>query len=74
MPKRASPLEVYALLPKINCGKCGEKNCMAFAIKLLEKTQELSKCTELDAPKYKEQKLKLYLDKTQVDEFIYQLR
>lgn len=59
MPKRPSPLEVYALLPKTNCGKCGETNCMAFAIKLLEKTQELSKCTELDDPRYKEQKLKL---------------
>jgi acetyl-CoA decarbonylase/synthase complex subunit gamma len=32
---------------------------MAFAIKLLEKTQELNKCTELDDSKYKEQRLKL---------------
>lgn len=32
---------------------------MAFAIKLLDKTQELSKCTELDDPKYREQKQQL---------------
>lgn len=59
MPKRPSPLEIYKLLPKINCGKCGETNCMAFAIKLLDKTQELNKCIELEEAKYKEQNQKL---------------
>jgi len=32
---------------------------MAFAIKLLEKSQELAKCVELEDPKYREQKQKL---------------
>lgn len=59
MAARARPLEIYGLLPKTNCAKCGETNCMAFAIKLLEKSQELAKCVELEDPKYREQKQKL---------------
>jgi len=59
LPSKARPLEIYALLPKTDCGKCGESNCMAFAIKLLEKTIALSACIELEEPKYKEQKQKL---------------
>ena len=58
MPK-ARPLEIYALMPKSNCGKCGESNCMAFAIKLLDRSIELNACVELDQPKYRDQKQKL---------------
>lgn len=30
-------MDIYKLLPKTNCGRCGESSCMAFATKLLEK-------------------------------------
>ncbi|MCD6324853.1 acetyl-CoA decarbonylase/synthase complex subunit gamma, partial [Candidatus Bathyarchaeota archaeon] len=36
-----SPIEVYMLLPKTNCKKCGEENCMAFAVKLVNRETDL---------------------------------
>ena len=41
------PLSLYNCLPKTDCEKCGEKTCMAFAIKLLSGDIELDKCTPL---------------------------
>jgi len=35
---KIGPLDVYNLLPRTNCKECGESNCMAFAVKLLERT------------------------------------
>lgn len=36
MPWRPpTPIQIYQLLPKTNCGRCGEPNCMAFAVKLV---------------------------------------
>ncbi|NIU39377.1 hypothetical protein GWN65_05265, partial [Candidatus Bathyarchaeota archaeon] len=32
-----SPIVVYKLLPGTNCKECGEKNCMAFAAKLVNR-------------------------------------
>ncbi|MBM4241509.1 MAG: acetyl-CoA decarbonylase/synthase complex subunit gamma [Euryarchaeota archaeon] len=40
-------MDVYKLLPKTNCGICGEASCMAFATKLSEKEMELSLCTQM---------------------------
>ncbi len=41
------PLSLYNCLPKTDCEKCGEKTCMAFAIKLLSGDIKLDKCTPL---------------------------
>ncbi len=30
-----SPFDVYEILPRLNCGKCGEATCMAFAAKFV---------------------------------------
>lgn len=51
MPKRLNPLHVYRFLPKTNCGKCGEKSCMAFASKLIEREAALERCTPLHEEK-----------------------
>ncbi|MGB9937386.1 MAG: acetyl-CoA decarbonylase/synthase complex subunit gamma [Methanobacterium sp.] len=40
-------MDVYRLLPKTNCAKCGEASCMAFATKLSEKEIDLELCTQL---------------------------
>ncbi len=48
-----SPLDLYTYLPKTNCGKCGEKTCMAFAIKVLNEGKKLSDCTVLTEDKYR---------------------
>ncbi len=46
-PMNVNVLEIYNLLPKLNCGKCGEKTCMAFALKLTTGSRELSECKPL---------------------------
>ena len=48
MPWKApSPLEIYNLLPKTNCKECGEPNCMAFAVKLVNMEAKLEQCKPL---------------------------
>ncbi|MHC1590512.1 MAG: (Fe-S)-binding protein [Candidatus Helarchaeales archaeon] len=48
-----SSFQIYKLLPKTNCKKCGEATCMAFATKLLNRLQDLENCTPLyEDPKY----------------------
>ncbi|AEG13927.1 Fe-S cluster domain protein [Desulfofundulus kuznetsovii DSM 6115] len=43
-------LDVYKLLPRTNCGNCGEKNCMAFAARLIKQEFTLADCTPLQEP------------------------
>lgn len=58
--REISPLDVYALLPRTNCGKCGESNCMAFATKLVNREVTLELCKPLiEEDKYKSQYAKL---------------
>ncbi|MDP2661200.1 MAG: acetyl-CoA decarbonylase/synthase complex subunit gamma, partial [Dehalococcoidia bacterium] len=40
-------LEIYKLLPKTNCKKCGFPTCLAFAMKLSQKGIELSACPDV---------------------------
>ncbi|MGC9514289.1 (Fe-S)-binding protein [Methanocrinis sp.] len=48
-----SVMEVYQLLPKTNCKKCGLPTCMAFAVELLGKRKAIEDCTPLvEEPKY----------------------
>lgn len=47
------PLDLYAYLPKTNCGECGEKTCMAFAIKVLNEGKNLGDCIVLAEDKYR---------------------
>jgi acetyl-CoA decarbonylase/synthase complex subunit gamma len=44
MAKKLSGMDIFKLLPKTNCGECGVPTCMAFAMKLAQKTAELSVC------------------------------
>ena len=37
-------LEIYKLLPKTNCKKCGQPTCLAFAMQLAKKAVSLEKC------------------------------
>jgi acetyl-CoA decarbonylase/synthase complex subunit gamma len=48
MTKRElSPLDVYRLLPKTNCGECGERNCLALATKVVNREIPLENCRPL---------------------------
>ncbi len=44
------PLDIYELLPRSNCGDCGEATCMAFAFGLLEARHRPEECPGLLAP------------------------
>lgn len=45
-----SPLKIYEFLPKKNCGECGVKTCMAFALKLMEGLADPGECPYLEEP------------------------
>ncbi len=47
-------LDVYRLLPGLNCGECGEATCMAFAFGLLMDKHRLSDCLRLQEDEYAE--------------------
>jgi len=58
--RELSPLDIYMLLPKTNCGKCGEKNCMAFAAKVVNREIPIELCTPLvEEEQYKSEYAKL---------------
>lgn len=48
------PLDVYALLPRLNCRACGEATCMAFAFGLLLGQHEVEECPHLQEEAYAE--------------------
>jgi ArsR family metal-binding transcriptional regulator len=41
-------LDILRLLPKTNCGKCGDPTCMVFARRLSERTARPEDCPALD--------------------------
>jgi ArsR family metal-binding transcriptional regulator len=48
LPRRAPrPLDVWQLLPRTNCGLCGEATCMAFACNFLLHTRLIEECPTL---------------------------
>lgn len=44
-----SGLDIYKLLPKTNCKKCGMPTCLAFAMKLASKQVSLDQCPDVSA-------------------------
>lgn len=56
---QVSPMEIYKLLPKENCGKCNYSTCMAFAIKMLKREAYLEDCPLLKQAKYIRQNMAL---------------
>jgi len=47
-------MDIYALLPRLNCKQCGEATCMAFACSLLLGLQEVGDCPRLQEEAYAE--------------------
>jgi hypothetical protein len=48
MPRFNTPLEIYSLLPKTNCGECGTATCLAFAAAILKGEKRPADCLRLD--------------------------
>jgi len=51
--------KIHGLLPKTNCGECGEASCMAFAAKLNKFDAEIEGCPPLLSPEHRELREKL---------------
>jgi ArsR family metal-binding transcriptional regulator len=49
-------LDIFKLLPGTNCKKCGELTCLAFAVKLVGRDTEITKCDPLFSEKYQEKR------------------
>jgi ArsR family metal-binding transcriptional regulator len=52
--QQLGPLDVYSLLPRLNCKACGEATCLAFAVGLLLGAQHLRACSRLSENDYAE--------------------
>ena len=52
--QRLGPLDTYLLLPKLNCGDCGERTCMAFGFRLLFGKVVVDACPHPKEPEYAE--------------------
>ena len=46
---KVTAIQIYGWLPKTNCRACGEATCLAFAVRLLQGEQKLTKCVPLSA-------------------------
>ncbi|MCC5910817.1 MAG: Fe-S cluster protein, partial [Clostridiaceae bacterium] len=47
MRKKPTAIELYKYLPKINCKRCGETTCLAFASKFLMGEGSIKRCQPL---------------------------
>lgn len=47
MARFKTPLEIYALLPKTNCGVCGISTCLAFSAAVLKQEKRPADCPHL---------------------------
>lgn len=45
-----SPMDMYQLLPKTNCGKCGQESCLAFAALLSKGQASSNECPDFSEP------------------------
>ena len=50
--KLAMGLVLHKFLPRTNCGECGRRTCLAFAIELGQRKGRLEECSILDQPKF----------------------
>ena len=56
MAAELKALDIYRLLPGTSCKKCGEITCLAFAVKLVGRDIEITKCDPLFSEKYQEKR------------------
>lgn len=52
--REISPIDVYKLLPRTNCGECGVPNCMAFATRVVNGEAIVDGCPPIRSAKYKD--------------------
>ena len=57
--KEISPIDVYKLLPKTNCGECHEANCMTFATRVVNGELTIEDCPPVRVEKHRADYTKL---------------
>jgi acetyl-CoA decarbonylase/synthase complex subunit gamma len=50
--REISPIDVYKLLPRTNCGECGVTNCMAFATRVVNGEAVVDSCPPVLTSRY----------------------
>jgi ArsR family metal-binding transcriptional regulator len=53
-------LDIFKLLPGTNCKRCGEPSCLAFAVKVVGRDIEITKCDPLFSEKYQDKRKVLF--------------
>ena len=48
MARPENAMQVFSLLDKSNCRKCGEKTCLAFAGAVFQGRRSISECPTID--------------------------
>ena len=56
MAAELKALDIYRLLPGTSCKKCAEMTCLAFAVKLVGRDTEITRCDPLFSEKYQEKR------------------
>ncbi|NLI82265.1 MAG: DUF3786 domain-containing protein [Deltaproteobacteria bacterium] len=59
LDNRLTPLQLYKLTPKTNCGECGLKTCLAFATQVIVGQVSIDACPYLDRALMEPFKLRL---------------
>lgn len=57
--KLPAVMDIFKLLPRTNCGRCGYTACMAFAADLRKRAIRLEQCLPLSEPEYSHNRGKL---------------
>lgn len=52
-------MDVYKLLPGTNCKKCGERTCLAFALRLVSEETSVMRCGPLFQAEHRERRREL---------------
>jgi ArsR family metal-binding transcriptional regulator len=56
---RLNVLDLYKLLPKTNCRKCGELTCLAFAASVISESISIMRCANIFKAEYKNSRKKI---------------
>jgi ArsR family metal-binding transcriptional regulator len=58
--QKLQPVDIYKLLPGLNCKECGEATCFTFAIKLANEEINIMRCSPILSSQYQEKKKILF--------------
>ena len=54
-------MEVLKILPRTNCGDCGQMTCLAFATQVIKEGEDLKQCPHLRERRHPDEPGALYV-------------